>query len=149
MQTIFESATRDELLRRVDSIQPGAQRQWGKMSAAQMLEHTARALEVATGRKPSTQAFVGKAISWIFKKDFLGEKPFGKNSPTGPEFIVHDEPDLDAARERVKTLIRELSAAGEKACDGRVHGFFGPLTGAEWGVSQYKHVDHHLRQFGA
>jgi hypothetical protein len=30
-----------------------------------------------------------------------------------------------------------------------VHGFFGPLSGAEWGVSQYKHVDHHLRQFGA
>ena len=60
MQTIFDSATRDELLRRVDSIQPGAERQWGKMSAAQMLEHTARALEVATGRKPATQAFVSR-----------------------------------------------------------------------------------------
>jgi hypothetical protein len=119
------------------------------MSAAQMLEHTARALEVAAGRKPSKQAFVGKAISWIFKKNFLGEKPFGKNSPTGPEFIVHDAPELEPAREKVKTLIREFSAAGEKSCDGRVHGFFGRLTGAEWGVSQYKHVDHHLRQFGA
>src|SRR5205823_2344145 len=118
MQTIFDSATCDELLRRVDSIQPGAERQWGKMSAAQMLEHTARALEAATGRKPATQAFVGKAIGWIFKKNFLGEKPFSKNSPTGPELIVHDEPQLEAARDKVKTLIRELSASGEKACDG-------------------------------
>jgi len=149
MQTIFDSATRDELLRRVDAVNAGSTRQWGKMSAAQMLEHTARALEVATGRKPATQAFVGKAISWIFKKYFLSEKPFFKNGPTVPALIVHDEPELEAARERVKTLIRELSASGEKACDGRVHGFFGPLTGAEWGVSQYKHVDHHLRQFGA
>ena len=149
MQTIFDATTRDELLRRVDTIQPGSQRQWGKMSAAQMLEHTARALEVATGRKPSKQAFIGKAIGWMFKKDFLGEKPFGKNSPTGPEFIVHDEPQLDLAREKLKMLIREFSAAGEKACDGRIHGFFGSLTGKEWGESQYKHVDHHLRQFGA
>jgi len=30
-----------------------------------------------------------------------------------------------------------------------VHAFFGSLTGAEWGVSTYKHLDHHLRQFGA
>jgi hypothetical protein len=149
MQTIFDPAAREELLRRVDAIKPGSTRLWGKMSAAQMLEHTARALEVAAGRKPSKQAFVGKAISWIFKKNFLGEKPFGKNSPTGPEFIVHDAPELEPAREKVKTLIREFSAAGEKSCDGRVHGFFGRLTGAEWGVSQYKHVDHHLRQFGA
>ncbi len=149
MQTIFDSATRDELLRRVDSIQPGAERQWGKMSAPQMLEHTARALETATGRRQSDQALVGKLIAWIFKKNFLGEKPFGKNSPTGPEFIVTDEPALEPTREKVKALIRELHATGAKGCDGRVHGFFGPLTGAEWGVSQFKHVDHHLRQFGA
>jgi len=149
MKTIFNPATRDELLRRVDAIKPGSARLWGKMSAAQMLEHTARALEVAAGKRASKHALVGKAIGWIFKKNFLSEKPFGKNGPTGPEFIVHDEPELEPAREKVKRLIRELSAQGDKACDGRVHGFFGPLTGAQWGVSQYKHVDHHLRQFGA
>jgi hypothetical protein len=149
MQTIFDPSTRDELLRRLDSIQPGSARGWGKMSAPQMLEHTARALEIATGGRQTKQALVGKLIAWIFKKDFLGEKPFGKNSPTSPDFIVRDEPALEPTRERVKALIRELHAAGEKGCDGRVHGFFGPLTGAEWGVSQFKHVDHHLRQFGA
>jgi hypothetical protein len=149
MQTIFDPSTCEALLRRVDAVHTTSARQWGKMSAAQMLEHTARALEVATGRKPATQAFVGKAIGWIFKAGFLGEKPFAKNSPTGPELVVHDEPELEAARTKVKTLIGEFSAAGAKACDGRVHGFFGPLTGGEWGVSQYKHVDHHLRQFGA
>jgi hypothetical protein len=149
MQTIFDASTRDELLRRVDAIQAGSTRQWGKMSATQMLEHTARALETATGQRQVNQVLVGKLIAWIFKKDFLGEKPFGKNSPTSPDFIVRDEPALEPTRERVKTLIRELHAAGAKGCDGRVHPFFGPLTGAEWGVSQFKHVDHHLRQFGA
>jgi hypothetical protein len=31
----------------------------------------------------------------------------------------------------------------------REWGFFGRMSGAEWGVTQYKHLDHHLRQFGA
>lgn len=149
MQTIFDPATCDELLRRVDSIQAGSVRQWGKMSAAQMFEHTARVLEMPTGRRQTNQVFIGKLIAWMFKKSFLSEKPFGRNSPTGPDFIVKDEPALDPTREKVKTLIRELHALGEKGCDGRIHAFFGPLTGAEWGVSQFKHIDHHLRQFGA
>src|SRR5206468_2032090 len=112
-------------------------------------EHNARALEMATGRKPMKQAFIGKLIGWIFRKDFVGEKPFGKNGPTGPDFIVKDEPTLEPTREKVKSLLREFHAGGEKGCNGRIHGFFGPLNGAEWGVSQYKHLDHHLRQFGA
>src|SRR5262249_10258368 len=127
----------------------GSARQWGKMSPGQMLEHTARVLEMATGRKPSQQALPGKLIAWMFKKDFVGPKPFGKNAPTGPSFKVQDEPQLEATRAKVKELIRELHAQGEKGCDGRVHAFFGTLTGAEWGVTQYKHVDHHLRQFSA
>jgi hypothetical protein len=149
MQTIFDAGTRDELLRRVDTIQAGSPRQWGKMSAAQMLEHTARALEMATGRKASKQALPGKLLAWMFRKSFVGEKPFGKNAPTDPSFIVRDDPALEPAREKVKELIRELHTAGEHGCDGRVHSFFGTLTGAEWGVTQFKHVDHHLRQFGA
>jgi hypothetical protein len=51
--------------------------------------------------------------------------------------------------DKVKTLVGELHGMGEKGCDGNVHRFFGRLTGAEWGVTQYKHLDHHLRQFGA
>ena len=149
MQTIFDPSTRDDLLRRVDSIHAGSARQWGKMSPAQMLEHTARALEMATGRRPTNQAVLGKLIGWIFRKDFVGDKPFGRNGPTGPDFIVRDEPELEPAREKVKALIGELHTAGAKGCEGRVHAFFGPMAGAEWGVTQYKHVDHHLRQFGA
>ena len=48
----------------------------------------------------------------------------------------------------LKTLMTDLQAKGPAATDGNVHGFFGPLTGDEWGICQYKHVDHHLRQFG-
>ena len=149
MKSLFDPVVYEEIVRRVESIQPGSERQWGKMSVAQMLEHTARALEMAAGKTPRKQAFLGKMIGWIFWKDFVGEKPFPRNGPTGPDFIVEGEPDFRLTREKVKTLLAELHALGEKGCEGNIHGFFGRMTGAEWGVTQYKHMDHHLRQFGA
>ncbi|MGI8813372.1 MAG: DUF1569 domain-containing protein [Pyrinomonadaceae bacterium] len=148
MKTIFDSSTHDELTQRIDRLAVDTPRQWGKMSASQMMEHTARALEMATGKNPMTQAFIGKAIGWIFKGGFLGEKPFPKSSPTGPTLIIKDEPDFAATRERLKDLIKHFHTLGESGTNGNIHGFFGPLTGKQWGETQYKHVDHHLRQFG-
>jgi hypothetical protein len=148
MKTLFDQATHDEMHERLGKLTPQAERQWGKMSPAQAMEHTARALEMATGRKPMEQAFVGKLIGWIFKGGFLGEKPFARNSPTGPTLIIKDEPDFESTRIRLAELVTEFHGLGETGTDGNIHGFFGPLTGKEWGETQYKHVDHHLRQFG-
>jgi hypothetical protein len=149
VETLFDAAVYREVMRRVESIQPGSQRQWGKMSVTQMLEHTARALEIGAGKKTTTQAFLGKMIGWIFRKGFVGPQPFSKNSPTSPDFVVQGEPDFGRTKEKLKTLLSEFHALGEDGCDGNIHGFFGRMTGAEWGVTQFKHLDHHLRQFGA
>jgi hypothetical protein len=150
VKTIFDAVAHDEIAGRLESLQPGAQRQWGKMTVAQMLEHTARVAEIATGRRQLKQMFVGRMIAWIFRKDFVGEKPFGKNAPTGSDFIVTTiDPDFSSAKMRLKSVLSELHAVGEKGCNGNIHPFFGRMTGVEWGVTQYKHVDHHLRQFGA
>lgn len=148
MKTIFDAETHSELVERLNKLEATTERQWGKMSPGQMMEHTARALEMATGRKPMPQLFLGKAIGWIFKGGFLGEKPFPQNSPTGPTLVIKDEPDFEATRDRLKELIDEFHALGETGTEGNIHGFFGPLTGKQWGETQYKHVDHHLRQFG-
>jgi hypothetical protein len=118
------------------------------MSPAQMMEHNARALEVATGRVEMQQAFLGKVLGRFVRGKFMGEGPMPKNAPTGPTLIVKDEPDFEAARTRLIELITAFHQAGESGAEGKVHGFFGPLTGKQWGETQYKHVDHHLRQFG-
>jgi hypothetical protein len=148
MQTLFDSTTHQDVVRRVAALRPDSVRQWGKMSPAQMLEHTSRALEMALGTKPVSQVFLGKLISWTVRKQFLGEKPFSKNGPTGPWLIVKDEPDFAAVQAKATRLLNEFHQLGERGCDGHVHGFFGKMTGAEWGVTQFKHFDHHLRQFG-
>jgi len=148
MKSIFEKDTHAELLDRLGKLTPETERQWGKMTPSQMMEHTARAMEMATGNVVMKQAFIGKAIGWIFKNKFLGEQPFSKNSPTGPTLIIKVDPDFEAVRERLGSLISQLHSLGESGTDGNIHGFFGPLTGKQWGETQYKHVDHHLRQFG-
>ncbi|MEK7854797.1 MAG: DUF1569 domain-containing protein [Acidobacteriota bacterium] len=148
MKTVFDAATRNELTERLGRLSPDSERQWGKMSVAQAMEHMARALEMGMGKKPMKQILPGKLFSWFFRKEFLGEAPFKKNRPTGPDFIVKEEPDFDATRIRVTQLIKEFHNLGESGTDGNIHGFFGSLTGKQWGETQYKHVDHHLRQFG-
>jgi hypothetical protein len=148
MKTILDPEIYNELLSRLESLEPRIQPQWGKMSPSQMMEHAARVLEMGTGRKPVKQIFLGKAISWIFKNEFLSEKPFKPNRPTGPDFKIADEPNFEDTRQRLRGLVTEFHCLGESGLDGNVHAFFGPLTGKQWGETQYKHLDHHLRQFG-
>ena len=148
MKSIFDQSAYSEIIERLNKLTLNSQRQWGKMSPSQMLEHCARAIEMASGKNPMRQAFIGKMISWIFKSGFLGEKPFPKNSPTAPDFIIKDDPVFEATKARLTRLAGEFHQIGEAGVDGNIHGFFGPLSGQEWGVTQYKHLDHHLRQFG-
>ena len=149
MKNFFESSDRRELLDRLDGLRPDAPRLWGKMDLAQMCAHCAIALEVAAGDVPKTQAFIGKVLAPFVKKKFLhGTEPLSKNSPTDPTFVVSDPRDFAKEKARLAAIVRRFGKAGLAAADGRVHSFFGKLTGNEWGVLMYKHLDHHLRQFG-
>lgn len=148
MKTMFDQAVHAEVLERLSKLEIDSQRQWGKMTPSQMMEHIARALEMGMGIKPMDQILPGKLFSWFFRTEFLGDQPFKKNRPTGPDFIVKEEPEFNATRVRLSGLITEFHTMGESGLDGNVHGFFGKLTGKQWGETQYKHVDHHLRQFG-
>lgn len=148
MKTLFDKDTHAEVVERLGRLTADAAREWGKMSASQAMEHTARAMEMATNDKVEKQLLLGKLLGWMFRKEFLGEQEFRKNAPTGPDFIVKDEPDFEATRARLLEVMSRLHSLGEAGTDGKVHKFFGRLSGKQWGETQYKHVDHHLRQFG-
>lgn len=149
MKNFFEGADRRELLGRLDGLRPDAAHLWGKMDVAQMCAHCAIALEVAAGDVPKAQAFIGKVLAPFVKKKFLhGTEPLSKNSPTDPTFVVSDSRDFAREKARLVEIAKRFGQAGATAADGRTHSFFGRLTGEEWGVLMYKHLDHHLRQFG-
>lgn len=77
------------------------------------------------------------------------DEPIRRNTPTVAEMRVADERDLGHERRRLCGLIDRFAAAGPAGCTTHPHSFFGPLTPQEWAVLMYKHLDHHLRQFGA
>lgn len=123
-------------------------RQWGKMNVSQMVTHCARALETGTGDRPMKQQLLGKILMPFFRSSILGEKPFSRNSPTHPSFIVTDERDFQIERQKLLDLIDRLVERGTAHAAKQTHGFFGKLTGEEWGEVMHKHLDHHLQQFG-
>ena len=149
MRSLFTAADRESLLHRLHALAPDAQRQWGTMAPAQMLRHCAIALEAGTGDRPTKQLFIGKLLMPLFKKKLLAGSGFKRNSPTDPSFIVKEDCDFTAERTRLATLIDRFVQRGPANAATQTHAFFGKLTGEQWGELMYKHIDHHLTQFGA
>lgn len=148
MKSLFQAADRDALVARIRALEPARAPEWGKMNPAQMLCHCALALETATGDRPMKQKFLGKILMPFIRSSILGEKPFSRNSPTDPTFVVSEPRDFVRERGRLLDLIDRFVERGETAAAKETHAFFGRMTGQEWGELMYKHIDHHLRQFG-
>ena len=149
MKNLFEGARVEEVKERIARLRPDSQRQWGKMNAAQAVAHCSAGLELAVGDRIPPRLLLGRIIGRIVKPMALGnDEPMRRNSPTVKDLVVQDERDLGTERERLCGLINRFAAAGPAGCTTHPHSFFGRLTPEEWATLMYKHLDHHLRQFG-
>lgn len=146
MKTFFDVEAQKELEQRLQKLNAQSACLWGRMNAAQMLAHCTAALQMPVGdinvkRTPLS------LIGWMFKKSIVhGEKPFSKNSPTAAEFIMNDPKDFDMEKQRFADAFRKASQVSMVTCHN--HPFFGKMSNEDWGLLLYKHMDHHLRQFG-
>lgn len=94
--------------------------------------------------------FLGRILGGVVKPFVLrDDEPMRRNSPTSPDLLVADQRDLMKERERLCSRIDRFAAGGPAVCTSHPHPFFGRLTPEEWAILMYKHLDHHLRQFGA
>ncbi len=149
MRSLFEPEARESVSGRLAGLSPGAVRQWGRMDAAQMLAHCSAALEVGTGIRTRRQSLIGRIFGPFGRASLLGEKPFGRNLPTDPTFVVTDAREFAREKERLTGLIERFCRGGVAEAGKHTHSFLGRISGDDWGVMMYKHLDHHLRQFGA
>jgi hypothetical protein len=78
----------------------------------------------------------------------VGDKPYPKNSPTAPEMKVITRRDFNKEKQKLIEYIQKTQELGEKHFDGKESLSFGVLTKHEWNNLFYKHLDHHLSQFG-
>jgi hypothetical protein len=149
MKNLFERGAVDEVVSRIDQLQPGAQGQWGKMDVAQMMAHCSAALDMASGRINPPRIFLGRLIGALVKPIYTNEKPFSQNNPTDKALVVSDQRIFRREQEQLRSKLRQFHEGGEAECTRHPHPFFGALTPQQWARGMYKHMDHHLRQFGA
>ena len=149
MPNLFEPQTAEEIISRLNKLTPTTQNKWGKMNVAQMLKHCNDALGTATGDVTLNPPFIFKIIAPLIKKKVMENKPYKHGLPTAKEFVISDEREFDVELTNVLERINKFISNGEAKVEGLRHPAFGKLTAYEWGFSQWKHFDHHLRQFGA
>jgi murein endopeptidase len=149
MNNLFNQSDAAGILARIEKLSPDSQRQWGKMNVSQMLAHCIVSLETAMGRNFPKRVFMGRIIGRFMKPAIVGEKPLPKNSPTDKSYIITDNRDFAKEKAKVIELIETFSAGGPSKCTTHPQAFFGKMTPEEYAIMQWKHFDHHLRQFGA
>ena len=149
MKDLFDAARVEEVKQRIARLRPDSERQWGKMNAPQALAHCSRGFELASGDLRPPRVLIGRIIGPIIKpKVFGNDEPLRRNSPTVKGLVIQDDRDLVEERARLYGAIDRFVAAGPRGCTTHPHSFFGQLTPEQWAILMYKHLDHHLRQFG-
>lgn len=99
-------------------------------------------------KHPKPNFLFALILKTFVKKVVTGEKPFKKNSPTGPQFIIASEREFTTEKNRLIEYIVRTQELGEDEFHGKRSSSFGTLTKTEWNNMLYKHLDHHLTQFG-
>jgi hypothetical protein len=148
MKTMWDGPCQREIRERVARLSPESKGEWGKMSAPQMVCHLAESLKMALGDLPATSRHV--PIRYPPLKQFIVYlAPFPKNVPTAPELVARPPRAWSADVADLQGLVDRFVARGSESTPWVDHPAFGRLSRRAWGVQVYRHMDHHLRQFGA
>jgi hypothetical protein len=150
MKNMFDLEVANEIQTRLAGLSPQSERQWGTMTVGQMLIHCNRGMRWPVGdqvpdRVPLPARMLGRLIKPMVLR---GDQPFRRNSPTAKSLVVIDEGVFEEERERLSGLVERFASGGAAKCTREPHSFFGKMTPEEWAILTYKHLDHHLRQFG-
>lgn len=150
MQNIFDLKEAQNYIDRINKLTSTTQPKWGKMSVDQMLAHCNVTYElVYESEKHKKPNAIAKFILKTFvKSKVVGEKEYPKNSPTGPQFIIHGSKNFEEEKKRLIGFIQKTQQLGKTAFEGKENISFGKMTAQEWNNMFAKHLNHHLEQFG-
>lgn len=132
-------------LSRIEKLTPQTQPEWGSMTSSQMLAHCAEILEVSNGKELANTPLIAKLFKGMIRKMVVNEKPYPKGTGTHPQYKQKEDRDFDVEMVRLLAALAEFKSLRGAAI---VHPLFGAMTVDEKGWSAFKHLDHHLTQFG-
>lgn len=150
MKSLFNKTDNQEIINRIIALNPSSQSRWGKMNVSQMLTHCAQPLRVAFGDLKLKRSFIAKLLGGYYKKKLTRDaQPFDRNLPTDGAFIVVVPKEFEEEKNKLIELVQKFVQVGPDGITKDTHPFFGAMTPQEWDTIQWKHLDHHLNQFGA
>ena len=148
MKSIFNKENNNELIEMINKLTPDTKRQWGKMNVSQMLAHCIVAFRIALGEQKLKRAFIGILFGRLARRMLVNDKSFKKSLATAKEFIINGDKNFDEEKLKLISYVNRFADEGENILTKEAHPFFGKLTTTEWDGLMWKHLDHHLRQFG-
>jgi hypothetical protein len=146
MKLLWEDAAHDEVLARIRALTPDRAPGWGKLTASKMLAHISDQIRMALG---DVRARRGSGMLSVWPVNvlmiYVVPWPHGAKGPI--EAFTTKPATWDADLEELLALIgRFCEKEQERAWPE--HPLFGKLSGKDWAALSYKHLTHHLRQFG-
>lgn len=149
MKNIFDPQVTNELISRVNQLKPESPALWGKMTVDQMLAHCCVAYEMAfTNKHPKPNALMRFLLKAFVKNGVVNEVPYKRNIRTAPAFIIAERKEFEEEKDRLIKYLGHTLTLGKDHFEGKESISFGPMTAQEWNNQFYKHLDHHLCQFG-
>jgi hypothetical protein len=145
VKNLFDVTVKQDIINRINKLSAQSQAQWGKMNVAQMLAHCQMPLGVATGKHKLKRNFLLSLIGPLFKKQLYNDVPFKRSLPTDKSFIITNPQEFETEKKNLVEMINVFSAT---TMPGEPHPFFGKLSKEDWSKGTWKHLDHHLQQFG-
>ncbi len=149
MQTLFDPKAREQVLARIARLSPEARARWGRLTVDRMVVHLVDGLKVAFGESESE--FQPGILSTRLGRWMVIDAPipWPRGKVDAPEVFFRTDPSADFERDR-DTLhdYVERFARGPEQVWGRSP-LLGNLGPEQWARLNWRHIDHHLRQFGA
>ena len=146
---IFSQEITDKIIARIHQLQVTTSAHWGKMNVAQMLAHCNVTYEmIYDDIHPKPNAFAQWLLKVFVKNKVVGEAPYPKGGRTAPQFVITDTKDFEKEKQRLIDYIIKTQSLGARYFDQKESHSFGRLNAIEWNNMLYKHLEHHLTQFG-
>jgi DinB family protein len=124
---------------------------WGKMNAQQMIEHVSGFFKLSTDKLRIPLVTAPEHLP-KFKAFLLSEKEFRENTkaPVLPEdpLPVRTKDIIEARKELAQEVNDFFDFFRDNPDKTTLHPVFGDLNFSEWVLLHFKHVKHHLKQFG-
>ncbi len=146
VKNLFDPVVKQDIIARIYKLTPTTPRKWGKMEVSQMLAHLQPPIRIAYGTHQPQGSFLLRLIGPLFKSRLWDEQPYKHGLPTDPTFIMTDSAK-DFEKEKA-LLIDLVNRFTESNVVSEKHPVFGRVTKENWSKATWKHIDHHLQQFG-